>query len=234
MGILQFFPVDKFYVSIDPREFRPGQFCRIVVPHIDPIPRILDVERSEPEEHRYVKFLLRNANQTDDFIKKDRTLPIKNLNLESNEELLARRAKKRPAIIISSDVDIFPHIEKILRQRGKKHCQEDCIFLIPCYHTEAEFDPRGFALEMIPRVRCLIYRQFFYLPEHPKIKESVARFDRIQVVVGRDLSSIKPLDFGLSEDVLGVFKALFIYCLTGVEDKDLKSFRDLARECYSE
>lgn len=234
MGILQFFPPDKFYSPVNPPEFRPGQFCWIVVPQIEPVPRILDVERNTPEEHEKVNFLLRNANKKDDFRRRDRTLPIKYLGLRSNEELLVQRAKKRPAVIVTSTVDTFPEIEKILRQRAKKHCQEDCIFLIPCYHVESEFDPSGFPMEMIPRIRCLVYRQFFYIPESPKIKESVARFDRIQVVVARDqISSIEPCDFKLPDDVLGVFLGAFVYCITGIEDEHLKAIRDLAKECLS-
>lgn len=234
MGILQFFPAERFYAPFAPRSLRPGQFCWIVVPHIEPVPRILDVEREAPEEHEKIRFILRNANRSDDFRKRDRILPIKYLGLHSNEELLVQRAKKRPAIILCSEVDTFPDMEKILRQKAKKHCQEDCFFLIPCYHVESEFDLSGFPTPMIPRIRCLIYRQFFYIPESPKIREGVARFDRIQVVVARDqISSIEPCDFGLSDEVLGVFLGLFEYCITGVEDTHLKAIRDLAKECLS-
>lgn len=234
MGILQFFPPDKFYSPANPKEFRPGQFCWIVVPHIDPIPRILDVERESPQEHEKVNFSLRNANKAEDFRKRDRVLPLKYLNLRSNEELLVQRAKKRPAIIVSAKTDVFPDIEKILRQKGKKHYQQDCLILAPCYHFETELDPAGFPMEMKSRIRCLIYRQLFYIPESPNIREGVARFDRIQVVVDRcQVSSINPCDFRLSDEVLGTFLGLFEYYITGIEDKDLKAMRDLAKESLS-
>jgi hypothetical protein len=212
----------------------PGQFCWIIVPHLDPIPRILDVERESPEEHERVRFLLRNANKTDDFTKRDRVLPLQYLKLRSNEELLVQCAKKRPAIILSANTDVFPDIEKILRQRGKKHYQQNCLILAPCYHFETEFDPTGFPVEMKARIRCMVYRQFFYIPESPKVQEGVARFDRIQVIVDRSqVSSIDPCDFRLSDEVIGTFLGLFEYCITGVEDNNLKAIRDLARECLS-
>lgn len=119
MAILQIYPKTLFYTSIDPQEFQPGQFCRIVTPHITPVPQILDVERSDPEEHEIVKFYLRNANRPKDFRVDDRGLPIKNLNLRAHEELLVQRAKKRLGIILSTGADIFSEINKLLKQKAK-------------------------------------------------------------------------------------------------------------------
>ena len=83
---------------------------------------------------------------------------------------------------------------------------------------------------MVVRIRCLIYRQFFYCPRNNRFTEGVARFDRIQVVVGHDPAAIDPTDICLSKDVFGLFRAMFIYCLFGKEDEDLKIVRELAKE----
>jgi hypothetical protein len=232
MGILQFYPLPSYFKEIDKRSFVPGQFCRIVSPFILPIPQILDVERKAPEEHSEIKFELRNANRPGDFTSRDRILPIKNLQLKSNEELLIQRAKKRPAIILCSEVDLFPEVSILLRRRGKKHCQEDSIFVLPCYHAESMDDPSGVPMEIIKRCRCLIYRQFFYIPECPKLQEGIARFDRIQVICGRNHSAIEPMDLALSDEVFAILRALFIFCITGIQDEDLGAFRDLIRESY--
>jgi hypothetical protein len=232
MGIIQYFPVNEFYTIIDPGQYRQGQFCWIVTPVIKPIPQILDVERSDPEEHDDVKFTLRNANLPGDFRAADRTLPIKRLNLRAHEELLIQRAKKRPGIIISDRLDNFSEITAILRAQGKKHLQEDSLFVIPCYGIETLDNPFGFPSEMVIRIRCLLYRQFFYLPASSHTGESIARFDRVQVVVGKDRSAIEPLGLCLSEDVFTLFLSLFFYCISGVEDSDLSAIRSLTREAY--
>lgn len=232
MGILQLYPPLSYYKKIEPQAFAPGQFCRIVTPFIAPVPQILDVERKSPEEHTEIKFILRNANRQEDFASRDRTLPIKNLELRSEEELLIQRAKKRPGIILCSEVDLFPEIDKLLRQKGKKHCQEDSVFVVPSYHAETAEDPSGVPIEIIKRCRCLIYRQFFYLAKGPQLKEGIARFDRIQVICGRDRSAIEPLDFSLSEELFAIFRALFIFCLTAIQDGDLEALRKLTRETY--
>lgn len=234
MAILQLYPKKIFYARVNQNEFRPGQFCWLPVPHIDPVPRILDIKRSSSTEHDNVSFELRNANQPDDFRTRDRILPLKRLDLRSNEELLAQRAKKRPGIIISPKVDIFSDIARLLRQKGKKHLQEDCLFVIPGYTIETEDSLSGFPQEMVTRIRCLIYRQFFYFPGSDRFTEGVARFDRIQVVIGRDTSAISPTDICLSDEVYGLFRAMLIHCITGKEDKDLKAAKDICRETYQE
>lgn len=185
MSITQLYSPDDFFETADPKEFRLGQFCWVPIPNPDPIPRILDVQRNIPEEHEEVKFELRLANQSGDFKKRDRSLPIKHLNIKSNEELLVQTCKKRPAIIISSGVECFPDIARLLRQKGKKHQQQDCMFVIPCYGVQKEEYGSGFIQPIVSRTQCLVYRQFFFIPESKLFSEMVARFDRIQVVIDR-------------------------------------------------
>jgi hypothetical protein len=224
--------VSEFYTTVDPGQYKQGQFCWIVTPAIDPVPQILDVERSAPEEHDDVKFQLRNANRPGDFRAADRTLPIKRLNLRAHEELLIQKAKKRPGIILSDSLDIFPEVTALLKPKGKKHLQEDSLFVIPCYNIETLDNPSGFPTEMVIRIRCLLYRQFFYIPTTTSIGESIARFDRIQVIVGKDRSTIEPMGFRLSDNVFNLFLSLFFFCISGVADNDLATIRTLTKEVY--
>jgi len=77
LGIVQL--IDPFYVKLPDDTFRRasvvGQFCWIPVTHLDPVPRILDVERGDPQEHFATKFSIRNM--TDGDFKKKTRLPIK-------------------------------------------------------------------------------------------------------------------------------------------------------------
>jgi hypothetical protein len=234
MGILKLYPLKEYYTRINPKLLKRGQLCWIVTPHIEKIPRILDVERDKAEEHDYFRFILRNVDPDNDFrASSKRTLPLKYLNLDSTEALLAQKAKKRPAIIISSDLDICPDITKLLKQEGKSHLQEDSLFLIPCYGTETLNDRKGFPQEMVVRIRCMLYRQFFYLPQCAPLKEeSVARLDRVQVVIGRHRAAIEPTDLCLSENVLQVLMSLFIFCISGIEEGELTVIRSLLKESY--
>ncbi len=234
MSITQLYTNDEFFDTVNPYQYRPGQICWVPTPNLDPIPRILDVERNTSTEHEEVKFELRQANQSGDFKKRDRSLPIKYLNLRSNEGLQTQRAKKRPAIILSSEVDTFSDIAKLLKQKGKKHQQQDCMFVIPCYSVQQDEYGSGFTPEIVARIQCLMYRQFFYLPKSAKFHELVARFDRIQVVIEKTPAAIEPSEICLSEELLGLFVSLFVFCMSGKTDNKLDTIKEIVREAYPE
>jgi hypothetical protein len=232
MSITQLYGPDEFFESVSLTAFRPGQICWVPVPNPDPIPRILDLQRNFPQEHEEVRFELREANQKDDFKRRDRSLPIKHLNLRSNEELLTQRAKKRPSIILSAGVECYPDIAKILKQRGKKHQQQDSIFVVPCYSVQKEAFDSGFIPEMVARIQCLMYRQFFYLPQCPEFSELIVRYDRIQVVNDRSPAAIEPSTICLSEEIFNLFLSMFLYCISGKANEDLESLRVILRDAY--
>jgi len=232
MSITQLYTTEEIFHSVDRSEFRPGQICWAPIPNPDPIPRILDVRRQRPEEHETVEFELREANQDKDFKTMDRGLPVKYLKLRSNEELLTQRAKKRPSIILATDVDIFPQIAKLLKQKGKKHQQQNCMFIIPCYSVQNEMYGTGFIPEIVARIKCLMYRQFFYVPKSQGFSELVARFDRIQVVTGISPASIEPSEVCLSEEFFNLFLSMFLFCISGKRNEDLDTVRELVRSAY--
>jgi hypothetical protein len=233
VSILQLFSIDQCYESVPTRPFRVGQVCWLVVPHIDPVPRILAVERSSPIEHEEVKFSLREATQQADFRASERILPLKHLKLSSHEELLVQKAKKRCGIVVSTGMELYPEVGLMLKQRGKKHLQEDCHFVVPCYSLQQDEFGTGFPREMKERIEHLLYRQFFYLPGKGRMRESIARFDRIQVVVGNASAAIKPEEMGLAGEFLALFMAMLRFCLTGHHDEDLMTARSLLRDAYS-
>jgi len=236
VSITHYIRPQEYYVPADPKRLAPGDFCWIVTPHIDPIPRILEVERSQPEEHESVEFVLRNANRKDDFRVSNRNLPVKYLELRSHEELLCQRAKRRRGIVVASNTEVDSELHRLLLQKGKKHLHERYRFVVPCYSTQEGYGA-GVPPEMTRRVECLLYRQYFYCPPnfkaHADLKEAIARFDRIQVVVESDTAAITGVGAALSEDAFALFQSALIYCLTGEQDSDLKELRDLLRETYS-
>jgi hypothetical protein len=234
MSITQLYTPDEFFDSVKPNEFRLGQICWVPIPNPDPIPRILDVQRNSPQEHEEVRFELRLGNQKNDFKQHDRGLPIKYLNLQSNEELLAQRCKKRPAIILASGVECFPDIAKLLKQKGKKHQQQDCLFVIPCYNVQTEWYGTGFIQPIVARTQCLMYRQFFYVLKSKRFTELIARFDRVHVVIERSPASIEPSDVCLSEEVFNLFLSMFTFCVSGKTNENLEAVKALVREAYEE
>jgi hypothetical protein len=94
----------------------------------------------------------------------------------------------------------------------------------------------GFPPEMTQRIQCLLYKEYFYCPEYLKLRrelrETIARFDRIQVIVGDSLHAISGIGASLSDAAFAVFRAMVLFCLTGQEDAELSALRGLLREAY--
>lgn len=238
MGILQI--VDPFYVTLPEDSFRrtpsPGQLCWVVSPHIYPIPKVMDVERADPEEHYATKFHIRDVNPKTDFKIKSR-LPIKALALRDTEELLIQRAKIRPAIVVGAGTTRFPDVAKILRPMGPEHLQHESIVTVPLFGIQAAERSGGFPPVMVARIRGLMYRQFFFCPQagSPLTSDSVARLDRLQVVFHESSPGVKspgydPTQCALSPDALGLIMAMLRAQFGSTSEEHLETVRSLAME----
>lgn len=231
MGIVQL--IDPFYLKLPDDTFRRasvvGQFCWIPVTHLDPIPRILDVERADPQEHYATKFSIRNM--TDGDFKKKTRLPIKVLSLRETEELVIHRAKRRPAIIISSETTIFDDVKSLLQQMGRKHLQEENLIVAPLYSVESGDHEGGFPPVMVARIRALMYKQFFFCPREnsPLTADSIMRLDRLHAVTPNYPAYI-PEPHSLSIEALGVLMAILRSLFGAKEEPEFKALKDLVFE----
>ena len=231
MGIVQL--IDPFYVKLPDDSFRRasvvGQFCWIPVTHLDPVPRILDVERADPQEHYATKFSIRNM--TDGDFKKKTRLPIKALSLRETEELVIHRAKRRPAIIISGETTIFDDVKFLLQQIGRKHLQEENLIVAPLYSVESGDHEGGFPPVMVARIRALMYKQFFFCPKgnSPLTADSIMRLDRLQAVVP-NYPAFVPEPYSLSAEALGVLMAMLRSLFGAKEEPEFQTLKELVFE----
>jgi len=231
LGIVQL--IDPFYVELPGDTFRRasvvGQFCWVPVTHLDPIPRILDVERADPQEHYATKFSIRNM--TDGDFKKKTRLPIKALSLRETEELVIHRAKRRPAIIISGESTIFDDVRALLQQMGRKHLQEENLIVAPLYSVESGDHEGGFPPLMVARIRALMYKQFFFCPRgnSPLTADSIMRLDRLQAVVP-NYPAYVPESCSLSVDALGVLMAMLRSLFGAKEEAEFQTLKELVFE----
>ena len=237
MGITQL--IDPFYIDISEENFRAkptmGQLYWVPSPQPDVIPQILEVERADPTEHYITRFTIRNVQETD-FQRKDE-LPLYRLKLRLHEELIIQKAKRRPAIILPSSSILFKDVARVLKSKGKKHLQQDCIIAVPVFDIERPDDPAGFPPVMVARIKALMYNQFFYCPRTPMGMspiEGVARLDRIQVVFPGHRASFNPLPIKLSEDAITILMHLLRswLCIKGdpEDEKYLTELKELLKE----
>jgi len=227
MGITQL--IDPFYQSLDLKALknRPvvGQFCWIAAPHIDKIPRIMEVERDSPTEHYATKFKIRNM--TDQDFRKKQKLPIWSLTLRETEELLVQKAKKRLAIVVAAENTIFDDIRETVA--GREHLQEENILVLPLYGIESAGHEGGFPSLIVARIKALMYRQFFYCPYYAPIYESVVRLDRIQSVIPH-YPGWMPVNVALSAEALSVLTGMLREYFGASQDEDMKALREIVQE----
>lgn len=231
MGITQV--IDPFYQSLDLRALknRPvvGQFCWIAAPHIEKIPRIMEVERASPTEHYATKFKIRNMTDKD-FRRKEK-LPIWSLTLRETEELTIEKAKKRLAITVAAENTIFNDINETVA--GREHLQEENILALPLYGIESAGHEGGFPPAMVARIKALMYRQFFYCPYKAPVYEAVVRLDRIQPVIPH-YPAWMPENIALSGEALGVLTGLLREYFGAPQDEDMKALREIVQDALPE
>jgi hypothetical protein len=231
LGIVQL--IDPFYVKLPGDTFRRtsvvGQFCWVPVTHLDPIPRILDVERADPQEHYATKFSIRNM--TDGDFKKKTRLPIKALSLRETEDLVIHRAKRRPVVIVSGENTIFDDVNTLLLQIGRKHLQEESLIVAPLYSVESGDHEGGFPPVMVARIRALMYKQFFFCPKEnsPLTADSIMRLDRLHAVVPNYPAYI-PEPYSLSAETLGVLMAMLRSLFGAKQEAEFEALKELVFE----
>jgi len=132
---------------------------------------------------------------------KEEQMPVQPLELRSNERLALVKCKMRPVIIVSRAADSW---------KDKQRRSDECFLVAPVYSFEGDTEKVVYSPTFIERVKAYAYNTFFYLPPstNPFVKESFARFDRIQVIHKSWLQH-KPIKMTL--DALECLQA-WLYC----------------------
>lgn len=202
------------------------------VPHLEEVPRILEVERASSEAHYASKFHI--VQMDSGHFKEKRKLPIKSLSLQDTEELLISKAKKRPCIVVACHNTAFKDAAATAELKGRKHLQDDSMILAPIYGTATLEDENGFPPKMVARIRVFLYNQFFYLPKAcPKNrigfeKEGIVRLDRLFPAAPN--RGVSPMGMKLAGEPLGLLLALLRERLGAQEHEGLKTVREILLE----
>jgi hypothetical protein len=211
------------------RGFGVGHLVWAPVPHLEEVPRILDVERARSEDHYATKFSIVQLGA--DHFRERRKLPVKALALGDTEELLISKAKKRPCVILSARNTEFSDTPLVTELRRRRHLQDLSMVLAPVYGTAVDDLDAGFPPVMTARIRAFLYNQFFYLPKTcPKTrisiaKEGVVRLDRL--FAATPTRGLHPMDIRLAEEPMLLLLAVVRERFGGVEDENLKLVREL-------
>ncbi len=138
--------------------------------------------------------------------------PVHELRLETKEELIAIKAKRRPFVIVSMPPD--------QRASGVRQLGDEAYIGVPLYSFRPGED------EFKVRIAALEYNNLFYLPqEAPYLDvESFCRFDRIQFL---HPAHITPGRARLNRVAWWKFSQWLRFYLTGRVDDTMLEYRSL-------
>lgn len=213
-----------------------GHFVWCPVPHLEEVPRILEVERASAEAHHATKFEIVQMNGR--HFKAKQKLPIKALSLHDTEELLISKAKKRPCVIVASHNTAFKDATALAEIKGRRHLQDDSMILAPIFGTASPEDDRGFPPKMVARIKVFLYNQFFYLPKVcPKNKigfekEGIVRLDRL--FPASPNRGVAPMGIRLASEPCALLMALLRERFGAPAESDLKAVREMLYEALPE
>jgi hypothetical protein len=108
---------------------------------------------------------------------------------------------------------------------------------VPLFGVQTAEHAGGFPPIIVARIRGLMYRQFFFCPKEnsPLTSDSIARLDRLQVVIHESSPGVKsagyePTKYALSSDALGVIMGMLRSQFGSTSEEHLEAVRSLAME----
>lgn len=151
-----------------------------------------------------------------------RDVPLHTPKLETNEEFIAVRAKRRPVILLSP----APPDPQVPRVRAGGRVYRRLAMVVPAYslvnrHTgQPKYHPT-----FVENLQILAYPEFFYLPPYPGVLAfpSYARVSELQAVYEPQLDA---RDAKLSEETLRVLQDQVLYLTTGRYEGALADYRE--------
>ena len=152
-----------------------------------------------------------------------RTLPLAVPRLETNEEFLVIRAKRRPVVLLQPELPL-PEVES-RGYRGKvqrRRCLVAQVFGLADTRTGHEQFSRSF----VDRLRKMEFPQFMFLPNTAGLLEvdSFLRLDELQSVFTPHL---EPTQHALGEEVLKILRGQVAYLFAGVAPSEYTELREL-------
>jgi hypothetical protein len=152
-----------------------------------------------------------------------RTIPLHVPKLETNEEFLVVRAKRRPVILVQPEIPLSAVENRGYRGRiERRRCLVAQIFGLADTKTrQAEFNP-----SFVDRVRRMEFPQFMFLPQKPGLLDvdSLLRLDELQSVFTPHL---EPTQYCLGEETLEVLRGQLAFLSADVRPSNYTELREL-------
>lgn len=210
----------------DRMSFKPEQLYSAPIKYPLTPPKVLQLESYNPEREETTTFGISNYDPSNPL----QEMPLKFLNLKSDDRLFILQGKKRPVIVLTCcDVDW------LYNTSFKSGIKEQMVLCLPVFtfkdrHTQ----------EYIVKIQAFIFPNLFYLSPSSQgiFHESAARFELIQPIHKGDMQPLKNVNnkpFRLSDNVLKLlYNQLSVFLsLTPLDEllqHDLIAYQQLVSE----
>jgi hypothetical protein len=193
------------------RRLEYGRLVRAFLPHVDQQPYLLVAHgRTDPEAHQEAEFeiqpLLANKPPTEAY------LPVAGLPAYSGEVRILQRAKKRPALILSTS---GAAVERRLKAGSARYLTNRSVLVAPYYGADRSGKRGGFKPEFVQRIRRAEYPQYSWdsLPISGA-SESILRFDHLQPL-GENAQAVEITPYRLTVDAADIIEEWLSWFRTG-------------------
>lgn len=196
-----------------------GRLIWAFVPHVSQEPTQLFIQgrAADPTNHKKALFELRPL-RIDHTPTATADLPVAAVPSYSGEVLAVYRAKKRPAIVLSTGGTVVPGT---LRAGSARWQSAPSLLVIPYYGAMPEGTRSGWPADFIRRIQLCEFPQYLldWLPISRSGEPSVLRLDHIQPV-GLHYNSYELTPWVLSDPALEVLDDWLLWLQTGLVPKD--------------
>ena len=174
---------ENFYEPKTHKNIEKGDVIITPVLYLDPQRNVLKVERDnvDASTHNSGNFFTEKLDYTKHFKQQSKTLPVYNLRLRINEEILLNKAKMRPCVVLHMENE---NIQKPTdNDNAVPNLNKQSVFLLPLYgFTRDSTGIQKFSDIMRKRIMCLQYNKLFFFPKDNDkssniTKDSFGRFD---------------------------------------------------------
>jgi hypothetical protein len=156
----------------------------------------------------------------------DRSIPLHVPKLETNEEFVVIRAKRRPVMLIQPETSLIDEENKGFRGRIRRNlCLVAQIFGLADAQTgRQEFNPA-----FVDRVRRMEFSELMFLPKQPGILEvdSFLRLDEVQSVF---VPHLDPTSLTLGDEMTTILRQQFQFLITGIPSPEFTTLREMLLE----
>jgi hypothetical protein len=152
-----------------------------------------------------------------------RGIPLASPKLETNEEFLVVRAKRRPVVLLMPETPPLGVNNRGYRGRIQRHlCLVGQVFgLLDPKTGREEFSP-----SFVERVRKMEFPQLMFLPDHGGLLEvdSILRLDELQSVF---TANLEPSQFALGDELASTLRSQIQYLITRTGPSPYTELREL-------